>query len=212
MALFKHTKCELMCCTHVPRLWTWIFLFIYKNTIILMAFQMEDTPGVEAEGVAKGEAELDYEAGVEVEVDSRGRKSLVCPLCGVPFRATSFWGHINNFHIARNLWPEVSFLKQHRRLVCSTCKFCYDERWVRSGCRRPIGSGKQCCGHLCRPSEVLTPEMSLPPCTETPATLVSSANTPSPSSATVHCVLPSLDPPWRECKQQFPSHPHLMSI
>ena len=51
---------------------------------------MEDVPGVGVEGVAKGEAELDYEAEVEIEVDSRGWKSLVCALCGIPFRATSF--------------------------------------------------------------------------------------------------------------------------
>ena len=34
MALFKHTKCELMYCTHVLRLWTWKFLFIYENIIM----------------------------------------------------------------------------------------------------------------------------------------------------------------------------------
>ena len=60
---------------------------------------MEGAPVVGVEGVAEGEAGLDFEAGVEFEDDSRGRKSLVCPLCSVPFRATLFLGHINNFHI-----------------------------------------------------------------------------------------------------------------
>ena len=28
-------------------------------------------------------------------------------------------------------------------MICSSCKFCYDERWIRSGCRLALGCGKR---------------------------------------------------------------------
>ena len=91
---------------------------------------------------------------------------ISCPICDVDFRSTTFWGHLNNFHISRNVWPEVSFLEQHHRLVCTSCKYCYNERWIRSGCRRAVGSGKRCGGKLCYPSElslgVFSPQTSQP--------------------------------------------------
>ena len=68
---------------------------------------------------------------------------------------------MNNFHIARNVWPELSFLEEHHRLICSSCKFCYDERWIRSGCRRALGSGKRCDGSFCPPSVMLSPSTPL---------------------------------------------------
>ena len=86
---------------------------------------------------------------------------ILCPICDASFHPTSFWGHINNFHIARNVWPESSFIKEHHRLICSSCKFCYDERWIRSGCRRALGSGKRCGGSLCPPSVMLSPSTPL---------------------------------------------------
>ena len=51
--------------------------------------------------------------------------------------------------ISRNVYSDVSFLEQHHRLVCTSCKYCYNERWIRSGCRRAVGSGKRCGGKLC---------------------------------------------------------------
>ena len=48
---------------------------------------------------------------------SNSRETLICPLCDVSFHLTSIWGHINNFHIAHNCWPETSFLEAHNRLI-----------------------------------------------------------------------------------------------
>ena len=31
--------------------------------------------------------------------------SVLCPICDVSFRSVSFWSHMNNFHIAMNVWP-----------------------------------------------------------------------------------------------------------
>ena len=33
---------------------------------------------------------------------------ISCPICDVDFRSTTFWGHLNNFHISRNVWPFLS--------------------------------------------------------------------------------------------------------
>ena len=79
----------------------------------------------------------------------------MCPLCNVFFWQTSVCGHINNFRITRNQWLEVSFLDHHNHLVCVTCKFVYDKKSRQSGCHRPLGMSKQCCGWLCCPSEIL---------------------------------------------------------
>ena len=92
---------------------------------------------------------------------SNSRETLICPLCDVSFRLTSIWGHVNNFHIARNCWPETSFLEAHNRLICNKCKFCYDKRWYRSGCRLSISSGRRCGGHLCHPSTILIHELPI---------------------------------------------------
>ena len=64
---------------------------------------------------------------------------------------TSLWSHINNFHIMR---------EDHHRLVSSSCQFCYDERWVRSGRHRPVGSGKHC-GSLCHSADILPSSVSV---------------------------------------------------
>ena len=88
---------------------------------------------------------------------SNSRETVICPLCDVSYRQTLIWGHIKNFHIARNCWPETSFLEAHNRLICNKCKFGYDKRWYRSGCRQSVGSGRRCGGHLCHPSAILMP-------------------------------------------------------
>ena len=96
-----------------------------------------------------------------IEESSNSRETLICPLCDVSFRLTSIWGHINNFHIAHNCWHETSFLDAHNRLICNKCKFCYDKRWYRRGCRQSFGSGRRCGGHLCHPSAILIHELPI---------------------------------------------------
>ena len=45
--------------------------------------------------------------------------AVLCPICDVMFRSVSFWSYMNNFHIARNVWPRLNFLENHHRLICT---------------------------------------------------------------------------------------------
>ena len=90
--------------------------------------------------------DVDYDDTGEVPKSKKIETFISCPICDDIFRSANFGVHLNNSDIARNVWPDVSFLGQHHRLVCSACKFCYDERWIRVGCHRVVGSGKRCGG------------------------------------------------------------------
>ena len=64
-------------------------------------------------GAMSSKSNIDFDDTGEVPKSKKIETSIFCPICDDIVRFANFWGHLNNSHIARNVWADVSLLRQH---------------------------------------------------------------------------------------------------